>query len=296
MMPCQPHFVFGYAHSICIGGHYYLSNHMQGTLQGLIHSFILHKFLTNISHPTRVLLRRMVLFYHMGLIEDEIPESGMLSISRWSAFHQSLSYIDPAASHLPNVNNIDGLMNLLSACVLVILGNVLDFRTYRAPTQEEYTKADKNQQILIDHEINTIPINERLAICYARGVALRLFNWIRHCFVITGPEGDTISDLPSRFFVQIAQTLIKYKEGANASKLDLQANCTLGMLTKQINNVIDIDPQISSLWLERHLLPSDSLALANQDEYSVRCLPDAQRKWSSRPHGMIYSWLHYANS
>ena len=114
--------------------------------------------------------------------------------------------------------------------------------------------------------------------------------------MITGPEGDTISDLPSRFFVQIAQTLIKYKEGANASKLDLQANCTLGMLTKQINNVIDIDPQISSLWLERHLLPSDSLALANQDEYSVRCLPDAQCKWSSCPHGMIYSWLHYANS
>jgi len=287
MMPCQPHFVVGYAHSICLGGHYYLSNHMQETLQGLIHSFILHKFLTNISHPTRVLLRRIVLFYHMGLIENEIPESGMLSISHWSTAHQSLP-IDPAASHLPNVYNIDGLMNLLSACVLVILGNVLDFRTYRAPTQDEYTKADKNQQILIDHEINTIPINERLAICYARGVALHLINWIRHCSVITGPGGDTIRDLPSRFFVQIAQTLIKYKEGANASKLDIQANCTLEMLTKQINNVIAIDPQISSLWPQRHSLPSDSLALANQDEYSVQWLPDAQRKWSSPPHGMIY--------
>jgi len=51
-------------------------------------------------------------------------------------------------------------MNLLSACVLVILGNVLDFRTYHAPTQEKYTKADQNQQILIDHKINSIPINE----------------------------------------------------------------------------------------------------------------------------------------
>ena len=87
-MPSQPHFVFAYAHSICLGGHYYLTNHMQGTLQGLIHSFILHKFLTNTSHPTRVLLRRMTLFYHMGLIEDEIPESGMLSIS-----HQPFSYM-----------------------------------------------------------------------------------------------------------------------------------------------------------------------------------------------------------
>ena len=94
MMPCQPHFVFGYAHSICLGGHYYLTNLMQETLQGLIHSFILHKFLTNISHPTRILLRRMVLFYHMGLIENEIPESGMLSISHQSISHQSfLTYV-----------------------------------------------------------------------------------------------------------------------------------------------------------------------------------------------------------
>jgi len=76
-MSGQPHFVFGYAHSICLGGHYHLTNQMQRTLQGLIHSFILHKFLTNTSHPTRILLRRLILFYHMGLIENEIPESGM---------------------------------------------------------------------------------------------------------------------------------------------------------------------------------------------------------------------------
>ncbi|KJA20592.1 hypothetical protein HYPSUDRAFT_142053, partial [Hypholoma sublateritium FD-334 SS-4] len=269
MMPGQPHFVFGYAHSICLGGHYYLTSHMQKTLQALVHSFVLHRFLTNTSHPTRVLLRRMVLFYHMGLIEDEISES------------------DPAASHLPKIDTIDGLMNLLSACVLVILGNVLDFRTYRAPTQEEFKKADKNQQILINHEINTIPLSERFAICYARGVALRLFDWIRQCSIITGPRGEVISDLPSCFFIQISQTLIRYKEGANTSKLDLQANCTLDALVKQINNVVILDPCISSLWPERHLLPSDSLVLADQDKHSVRWLPDAQRKWESLPCGMF---------
>jgi len=208
-----------------------------------------------------------------------------------SVFFSYTHKTDPAASHLPNVNDIDGLMNLLSACVLVILGNVLDFRTYRAPSQEEYTKADKNQQILIDNEINTIPVNERLAICYARGVALRLVNWIRHCSVITGPGGAIIDDLPSRFFVQIAQALIKYKEGANNSRLDLEANCTLGMLIKQVNNVVAVDPQISSLWSERDLLSSDSLELANQGEYLVEWLPDAQQKWSSIGYGM-FSLLH----
>ncbi len=88
-MPGQPHFVFGYAHSICLGGHYYLTNHMQKTLQALIHSFILHRFITNVAHPTRSLLRRMVLFYHMGLMENEIPCSGA---SVLSFFRRSLTY------------------------------------------------------------------------------------------------------------------------------------------------------------------------------------------------------------
>jgi hypothetical protein len=260
---------------------------MQRTLQGLIHSFILHNFLTNTSHPTGVLLRRTILFFHMGLIENEIPDSGMFDISR-----RPFSYMyntDPAASHLPNVNNIDGLMNLLSACVLVIFGNVLDFRTYRAPTQEENQKADKNQRTLIDHEINAIPVGERFAICYSRGVSLHLIKWIRRFCVVTGPGGEIVRDLPSYFFVQIAQTLIKYKEGADASKLEVQANCTLDMLTRQIENVVAVDQCFSSLWSERHSLPSNSLVLADQDKYSVEWRPDIQLEWSNISQGLLQS-------
>jgi hypothetical protein len=198
---------------------------------------------------------------------------------------------DPAASHLPNVNNIDGLMNLLSACVLVILGNVLDFRTYRAPTQEENQKANKNQQILIDHDFNTIPINERFAICYSRGVALHLIYWIRHFCVITGPGGEVVQDLPSFFFVQIAQTLINYKKRANFSQLDLEANCKLDMLTRQMENIVKIDPHFSSLWSERHSLPSDSLTLANQDEYLVKWQSDIQLEWLDE--GIIHLFTLY---
>ena len=179
-------------------------------------------------------------------------------------------------------------MSLLSACVLVILGNVLDFRTYRAPTQEESTEANKNQQILIDHDINNIPFNERLAICYARGAALHIFKWIRHCSVITGPGGHTIDDLPTRFFLQIAQTIIKYKEGANASKLDLKANCTLEKITKQVNNVVALEPRIASLWSERHLLPSDLLTLADQDSYTVQWVSDNKLEFTGFPYGMFY--------
>ena len=196
--------------------------------------------------------------------------------------------VDPAASHLPDVTNIDGLMNLLSACVLVILGNVLDFRTYRAPTQGEFSQANRTQQILIDHEINGIPLYERFAICYARGVALHLFSWIRQCSMITGPGGHIIDDLPSRFLVQIAQTLIRYKEGANTSELDLKANCTLEMLTKQIDNIVAIEPRFASMWSKRHLVPSDSLALTNQDSFIIQWLSDSKYKGTESPHGTFY--------
>lgn len=198
---------------------------------------------------------------------------------------------DPAASHLPDVNSIDGLMNLLSACVLVVLGNVLDFRTYRAPTQEENHKADKNQQILIDHDINTIPVQERFAICYSRGIALHLMNWIRCFCVITGPRGEIVGDLPSCFLVQIAQTLIEYKSGAFLARLELEANCTLGMLTRQVENVVEVDHQISSLWSKRGSLPSGSLALANQEEYSVKWQPDV--KIDHEGMFLIRYMLHY---
>ena len=184
---------------------------------------------------------------------------------------------DPAASHLPNVDSIDGLMNLLSACVLVVFANILDFRTYRAPTQEENHKANKSQQTLLDHDFNTIPSNERLAICYSRGVALHLMNWVRRFCMVTGPEGEIVPDLPSLFLVHIARTLIKYKEGANISGLELQANCTLDKLTRQIENVVKIDSRISSLWSEGHSLHSDSLALSNINEYSVNWQSEIQQ-------------------
>lgn len=92
MLPSQPHFVISYEHSISLGGHYYLTENMQETLQGLIHSFILHRFLTNISHPTRVLLRRIILFYHMGLVENEFPDTG----TKFPSFSpRSLPYCAP---------------------------------------------------------------------------------------------------------------------------------------------------------------------------------------------------------
>jgi hypothetical protein len=50
---------------------------MQMTLQSLIHSFVLNDFITNTTHhPSRQLLRRIVLFFGLGLVEGRLELEG----------------------------------------------------------------------------------------------------------------------------------------------------------------------------------------------------------------------------
>lgn len=50
---------------------------MQLTLQSLLHSFVVGEFITNISHhPSRALLRRIVILYGRGLVEDCLQPTG----------------------------------------------------------------------------------------------------------------------------------------------------------------------------------------------------------------------------
>ena len=78
MLPNTPHFVFGMENSICYGGHFYSTMTMQRTLSGLIHSFMLDKFVTNTAHQaSRQLLRRILVLYLHGLMDKKISTEGM---------------------------------------------------------------------------------------------------------------------------------------------------------------------------------------------------------------------------
>ncbi|KAF9521617.1 hypothetical protein CPB83DRAFT_841121 [Crepidotus variabilis] len=90
--------------------------------------------------------------------------------------------------HAPKVDTIDGLLDLLSLCNLVVLGNVLDFRTYSAPNQHECAPADSRQAELMDvHDQNNIPWDKRMSYCYGRGVAITIMRAVRdRCLVVDG--------------------------------------------------------------------------------------------------------------
>lgn len=171
------------------------------------------------------------------------------------------------------------------------MGNVLDFRTYRAPSQKGDAKANTKQRLLVEEfDYNAIPLNEREAICYARGVAFHVMNWIRTCCIVKAHDDSIVEDLPSRFLVQIANSLLNYKDQAQNRRLDGVPHCTVQRLRSQVLNVIECDSHLREMWRKRDTIPSNSLALADKTEYSVEWKEGWEMEWRSLEQGAYPSF------
>jgi hypothetical protein len=77
MQPGAPHFVYGLENTIIHGGHFYSSSLMQATLRSMIHTFVLSDFISNtFHHPSRQLLRRIVIFWGLAFLENRLTSQG----------------------------------------------------------------------------------------------------------------------------------------------------------------------------------------------------------------------------
>lgn len=165
---------------------------------------------------------------------------------------------------------MDGLLNLISGCTLAILGNVLDFRTYSAPNQAEDDPMTKEQQQLWkDFDRNDIPGDERMAICYARGIALAVFQWIRTRCIVKDPVGEVLDDLPLKQMVELLGALLAYKANAATRRLNGVPHCNLGMLKAQVLNVVGCDSSIEKLWKDGKGKSSNSLRMTLDEGCTV---------------------------
>ena len=179
--------------------------------------------------------------------------------------------LDPEYLHLPNIQTLDGLLDLLSASILVILRNVLDFRTYSAPDQHRDEEALLSQQLLMTKfDCNNIPSNERQTICHAWGVALTIFNWVRKHCTIRDANRKVLQDLPSHCLVQILNALLNYK--AKAIQADLQGapHCDMDMLKAQVENVLKCDTLAEKVWENRQHMHADSLTFEPKEDHSIK--------------------------
>lgn len=177
-----------------------------------------------------------------------------------------------AAGHLPDVEKFSGLVNLLSLCNLIVLGNVVDFRTYSAPNQRAEAEVDFDQHVFMErYDRTNISKQERYSMIYARGIALEFIRWVRACCVITSPEGEVLSDLPSHYLTQQMAALLKYKAEAERDGIVGAPHCTLASLEKQIANVIVCDRGLQKYWHKPLKKIDDSnLGFGSQTGYSLQ--------------------------
>ncbi|KAF9528570.1 hypothetical protein CPB83DRAFT_766688 [Crepidotus variabilis] len=238
MRPGGLHCAYTPEDTICHGSHFYCPAALQATLASLVHGFIFHAYITNISHPeTRVLLRRILHFYHRGLIQK--------------------AYMTTDQAHLPQLGHslrheidIDEVLNLLSACAIVFFANVLDPRTYTPPGMEEGTIAtEKQSQIMEAYDTNDITPDEREGICEARGAVRDIFSWFRQRFTISRPGLENSVDLPSRYLLHLARLILRYKYAAEINEVASAAAFDVGELERQVENTLMLDDSAWDLWL-----------------------------------------------
>ena len=187
---------------------------------------------------------------------------------------------DVVLQHLPDIKNFDGILDLLSLCILVILGNVLDFQTYSAPNQHQTESATQVQRSLMNRfDRNDIQVDERMAMCHGRGVAIFLLKWVRSCCLVTGPDGVAVEDLPSLYLVKVLKALLSYKRMAQKKRINGTPHCTLSLLERQIQNVVQCDPSFETQWRNRANLPDDSLNFGKKDGYKVEWKTGWEDDW-----------------
>lgn len=110
----------------------------------------------------------------------------------YATFHNGCRLTIPADDgyeHLPPITAVDGLVNLISACLQGILLNVLDPRTY---DRQQSLINGQDSQLYQERNVNGIPSNDRYTYVYARGAAIKLLDWYFNTYEFV----DNFSRLP----------------------------------------------------------------------------------------------------
>jgi hypothetical protein len=91
MRPNTPYAVLTVQHSLSKGGYFYATSTMMDSLEGKMHSFILHKHISGPPHNgSKTLIRRMISFYHMALVKGEVEPEGQSFVSSLTASQRTL--------------------------------------------------------------------------------------------------------------------------------------------------------------------------------------------------------------
>lgn len=196
------------------------------------------------------------------------------------------------------MDTIDGVLDLLSLCWMVIMSNVLDHRTYSAPNQDEYEDASPAElKRLGENDLNAIPQEERLNMVYARGICYDILRWFDAHFTVediaTGVQRDAFG---LRWIATETFKLMRYKETAELQGLQGAAHCTPKMLQHQINNVMQMEIT-RQVWVAVHAEGISEVEYLGWSTEMKGCVVVHKREVGDSDHeGMILAYLNERQS
>jgi hypothetical protein len=152
----------------------------------------------------------------------------------------SVSFLDPDVEHLPNPAKMDSLMDLISLCIIGVLINVLDFRTYTHRTAgKEMTQFEKEQ--LSKFDCNGLSSSERQACQYVRGLALRMLQWIDDHYCVKDAEAKTVHGFAFNCLYTFVEAFRAYIKDAEREGVSSAPNCPRTSLNDQITSLFPPD-------------------------------------------------------
>lgn len=241
MRPNTLHSVYTPEPAVCRGGHYYATSTLQDTFAALVHTFVIDLVCTNATYlESRFILAAMINFYHTALVKQVTisgQSSPILNIFRlWFWFWEQGS----SKAHVPDITKEESFIDLLVACSLGVLINVLCHLTYTAPGLDRTWAMDESQMHLWNqYDVNGLSEDDRKLLCLARGQSIELISWLSTTYS-TGILGMSVQKMFSTALVDICKTLCDYKWRADKKKFPCSPDFTLGRLKIQICAVLEL--------------------------------------------------------
>jgi len=185
----------------------------------------------------------------MALVRNMIELDGKFSLCfEWPASNIQMgsNAADPAHHHVPHLDSMDAIMDVVTASLIGIFINVLDFETYCSPIPEEVT-SEEERRWFIQNDINAMSKIDRMACTYVRGLSWSLLNWLEETFIFSqnGLEVDFV-DLTNTLLVDLCTTLWRYKAQALYQTDQGVTTCNLYSLNCQLEGLFNEETQAKS--------------------------------------------------
>lgn len=223
MKPNTPHLVLTPTASICHGGHFYPASNLRDIFSCVAHTFTAGSVTTNTEHTSssRELLQRILYFFLKSFLSNYIIDGP-------TGKTMSPQY----RGNIPDIFSFQGLLDVLSLCNLMELGNVMHYMTYTEKGMD---------------------VQQRWRMIAGRVVSRKVKSWLGTVIEIHHPENvpsmkSLEDDVIYPYLCSQVAALLHYKKHALVSGAQSHVPIYTEDLATQINRTFAEDRKFQSCY------------------------------------------------